>query len=143
MQDYGGLSGVPFLYAYDGAHQILKRDPVEPLFTRDPAVPGSPRLSKGLFIATFRNLLRRAGLPAESFSGHSFRAGGATDLFHGYCRPHMLQQQGRWRSDTFWIYVRDHPSLRREEVSNAFARMTSMCKAAPVTTTGQEDTIRI
>jgi integrase len=124
MQDYGGLSGVPLLYAFDDAHQVMKRDPADPLFTRDPEVPGSPRLSKSLFIATFRSLLRRAGLPAASFSGHSFRAGGATDLFHGECRPHMLQQQGRWRSDTFWIYVRDHPSLRREEVSKAFARMT-------------------
>ena len=36
----------------------------------------------------------------------------------------MLQQQGRWRSDTFWTYVRDNPTLRCEEVSQAFARMS-------------------
>jgi integrase len=123
-QDYGGLSFVPFMFAYDAANQVRQQDPEGPLFPRDPRVTGSPALSKGLFIATFRSLLRMADLPAASFSGHSFRAGGATDLFHGACRPHMLQQQGRWRSDTFWTYVRDNPTLRCEEVSQAFARMS-------------------
>lgn len=123
IQDYGGLSAVACLNEYIAAFKIMERDPASPLFLRDPAVLDSPRLSKALFIATFRSMLTLAKLPSESFSGHSFRSGGATDLFHGDCRPHMLQQQGRWRSDTFWIYARDNPTLRLEEMSKAFACM--------------------
>jgi hypothetical protein len=69
-------------------------------------------------------LLTLARLPTLKFSGHSFRAGGATDLYHWKCRPFVLQLQGRWKSDTFWIYVRDRPHIRQEEVGKAFARMT-------------------
>ena len=82
------------------------------------------RLSKVLFVKSFRRLLSLAGLPSMEFSGHSFRAGGATDLYYGHCRPHMLQLQGRWKSDTFWIYVRDRPNIRQAQVGKAFARMT-------------------
>jgi hypothetical protein len=47
-QDYGGLSFVPFMFAYDAANQVRQQDPEGPLFPRDPRVSWSPALSKGL-----------------------------------------------------------------------------------------------
>ena len=35
-QDYDGLSFVPFMLAYDAAHQVRQQDPEGPLFPRDP-----------------------------------------------------------------------------------------------------------
>jgi hypothetical protein len=41
--------------------------------------------------------------------GHSLRAGGATALAEAGVPPHMIQAIGRWSSDAFQIYIRQHP----------------------------------
>ena len=43
----------------------------------------------------------------NQYSGHSFRAGGATDLFEGDAPPRVIQLAGRWKSDAYWLNVRD------------------------------------
>ena len=43
--------------------------------------------------------------------GHSLRAGGATALAEAGIPPHMIQTIGRWSSDAFQIYIRQHPVL--------------------------------
>jgi len=121
--DYAELSASVCLRHYWDLFKLDSWGPEEPLFTRVPSLRGSQAISKDLFIKGFRRLLCLSGLPSAQFLGHSFRAGGATDLYHGRCRPHMLQLQGRWKSDTFWIYVRDRPDIRQAEVGKAFARM--------------------
>lgn len=87
--------------------------------------PGQPNPYKAYavnhFRADFRKLLEYAGYPAQHYSSHSFRSGGATDLWHAGCRDHAIRLHGRWRSDTFWIYIRDNPRAQREEVAKAFA----------------------
>lgn len=49
-------------------------------------------------------------LPNE-VSGHSFRAGGATHFALAGVSPQIIQGLGRWKSDTFQIYIRHHPAL--------------------------------
>eukprot|EP00952_Eustigmatos_sp_NYUAD-ZCMA_P011461 46538-Eustigmatos_ZCMA.PRE.1 len=49
------------------------------------------------------------------------RAGGATDLWVSGCRPETIKRHGRWRSDTFLIYICDNIDVRRAEVVAAFA----------------------
>jgi hypothetical protein len=44
-------------------------------------------------------------------AGHSLRAGGATALAQAGIPPHIIQAIGRWASDTFQIYIRQHPVL--------------------------------
>jgi integrase len=121
---YAELCGLTCLRDYWVKYKVKTWHPEAPLFTHNPSIVGSPAMSKPMFIKGFRRLLNLARLPALTFSGHSFRAGGATDLYHGKCRPFVLQLQGRWKSDTFWVYVRDRPHIRQEEVGRAFARMT-------------------
>jgi hypothetical protein len=41
--------------------------------------------------------------------GHSLRAGGATALAEAGIPPHMIQAIGRWSSEAFQIYIRQHP----------------------------------
>jgi hypothetical protein len=93
-----------------------------PLFPSDPLDPGSPPISRDAFVAVMRTLLARAGLPGAAYTGHSFRSGGATDLFHGKCRLHTIKLQGRWLSEAIYIYVRDCPVSREKEVGQAFRR---------------------
>lgn len=121
---YTELCGMTCLRDYWVKYKVDTWHPEAPLFTHNLSIVGSPAMSKPMFIKGLRRLLGLARLPAHKFSGHSFRAGGATDLYHGKCRPFVLQLQGRWKSDTFWIYVRDRPHIRQAEVSKAFARMS-------------------
>lgn len=44
-------------------------------------------------------------------SGHSLRAGGATALAESGIPTHLIQAIGRWSSNTFQIYIRQHPVL--------------------------------
>jgi hypothetical protein len=79
------------------------------------------RITKAEFSNALRAKLQRAGYPAGSYSAHSFRAGGATDLFHNNCPPLYIKMHGRWKSDTFQIYIRDNPDARAAQLALAFA----------------------
>jgi hypothetical protein len=57
-----------------------------------------------------------------SISGHSLRAGGATQLALNGVPDHLIQRIGRWTSDAFQIYIRAHPILFQmtlRQVANA------------------------
>jgi integrase len=79
------------------------------------------RMTKAEFSTALRAKLHRAGYPAGSYSAHSFRAGGATDLFHNNCPPLYIKMHGRSKSDTFHIYIRDNPDARAAQLAHAFA----------------------
>ena len=78
------------------------------------------RMAKKDFSNALRAKLQYAGYPAGSYSAHSFRAGGATDLFHNNCPPLYIKMHGRWKSDTFHIYIRDNPDARAAQLALAF-----------------------
>jgi hypothetical protein len=44
-------------------------------------------------------------------AGHSLRSGDATALVQAGMAPHLIQAIGHWASDTFQIYIREHPVL--------------------------------
>lgn len=48
---------------------------------------------------------------STDIAGHSMRSGGATFLAATGMAPHLIQAAGRWSSDAWQTYVRDHPSL--------------------------------
>lgn len=85
----------------------------------------SVQISKPSFIAWLRQALTRAGHDPSKFSGHSFRAGGATDLYASGAPPRLIQLQGRWKSDAYIIYIRDHPDVIAKDVSLAFQAVIS------------------
>ena len=57
------------------------------------------------FTKDLRSLLDKAGFRAKSYSGHSFRRGGATFLYRLGADPLLIQASGDWASDCFQRYV--------------------------------------
>ena len=68
---------------------------------------GKPKwLTRALFIRTFRAVLKSAGLAgAASFTGHSFRRGGATWAFRAGIPGELIQICGDWVSDAYKQYL--------------------------------------
>lgn len=60
------------------------------------------------------------GLDPRKYSGHSLRAGGATDLFVARVPYYIIKKKGRWVSDAAMLYYRDEEDIQ-EAVSKAFA----------------------
>lgn len=98
-------------------------DPHLPLF---PASDGASPLPKKAWIDYIQAQLATLGLDPTQFSGHSFRSGGATDLWTAGTRPRVIQKHGRWLSDAFWLYIRDNPSVTAREVAAAFSRLSQL-----------------
>lgn len=67
-----------------------------------------------------QRLFTGAGFPARAYSGHSFRAGGATDLFALGVPYPVVKKAGRWKSDAALRYYRDDYGVA-ETVAAAFA----------------------
>lgn len=74
----------------------------QPLWLRaDGSIP-----TRNWFMARFRK-----HFADPDVAGHSLRAGGATALAEAGIPSHIIQAVGRWASDTFQIYIRQHPVL--------------------------------
>ena len=71
--------------------------------------------SKSVCTDIFRKMIKRAvasiGLEPAAFSGHSCRAGGATDAFNAGVAYATVKKFGRWRSDTVLLYYRDEDEV--------------------------------
>ena len=57
------------------------------------------------FTKTLRRLLDAAGIKASSYSGHSFRRGGASYLYSLGADTLLIQATGDWQSDCFARYL--------------------------------------
>ena len=84
--------------------------------------PSAP-MPKEIWVRYIASHIEALGFNPASYSGHSFRSGGATDLWQGNCRPRVIQLYGRWLSDAFWLYVRDNPHAGAREVAQAFSSL--------------------
>ena len=63
-------------------------------------------LTSSIFIKTFRGVLAHAGVEgASSFTGHSFRRGGATWAFQAGVPGELIQICGDWASDAYKRYL--------------------------------------
>lgn len=47
------------------------------------------------------------------YSGHSLRAGGATDLFASRVPYGIIKRLGRWKGESFLIYYRDEADVNQ------------------------------
>ena len=57
------------------------------------------------FTKDLRDLLDKAGFRSKSYSGHSFRRGGATYLYRLGADPLLIQASGDWASDCYQRYI--------------------------------------
>lgn len=77
--------------------------PLDPLFVD----PYGNVLSKSNFVSSVRMLLSMCGKNPSLYSGHSFRAGAATDASDKEFHSHDIKLLGRWASNAFNIYLRN------------------------------------
>jgi hypothetical protein len=93
-------------------------DPVRAMKTyivsRDARHPSHPALwvradwtvpTRAWFVGRLRKLF------PPKISGHSLRAGGATELAEAGTAPELIKVAGRWSSDAFAWYIRRNPIL--------------------------------
>jgi hypothetical protein len=76
------------------------------------------------FTQDLRKLLDKAGYRAKSYSGHSFRRGGASYLYRLGADPLLIQASGDWVSDCYQRYI--HLSLDQR-----LAAQIKMATASP------------
>ena len=75
--------------------------------------------------AHIKKLVRDNGLNPDFYSGHSLRAGGATDLFIARVPYFLIKKMGRWKSDAAMIYYRCEQDVVHA-VSQAFSKLASL-----------------
>lgn len=85
--------------------------------------PSSP-YSTSWFRDILKGLCSKLGLNPDLFSGHSGRAGGATDLFNMNVPYVYIKLWGRWKSDAALTYYRDRVAAKLS-IANAFASLAS------------------
>ncbi|KAF7984093.1 hypothetical protein HWV62_17670 [Athelia sp. TMB] len=107
----------------EGNHIIVQEtttpdDPVAPfksyLVSRDKLFPFHPHLwlrANGTIPTRNWFLCRLKTHFKDNVSRHSLRAGGATALAEAGIPAHIIQAIGHWTSNTFQIYIRQHPVL--------------------------------
>jgi hypothetical protein len=81
---------------------------------------GAPATARWWKVAIGAELVR-IGCDPTFYSGHSFRAGGATDLFVAGVPYSTIKKMGRWRSDAALKYHRDELNVAAD-VATAFGR---------------------
>ena len=75
-------------------------------------------LSRDVMIYMTRAVLSNLGYNAALYSGHSYRRGGATSLAERGIPYDMIQLMGRWKSDSYKLYI-DTPIDKLLESSKA------------------------
>lgn len=43
-------------------------------------------------------------------------------MWEGGAQPTLIQRQGRWKSDSYWLYARDNYTSRAQAGARAFDR---------------------
>lgn len=86
--------------------QIDRRTPGGKL---DPSTPASATAYRNLI----KCMVRSIGLDPRRYSGHSLRAGGATDLFALGTPYYVVKKMGRWKSDAALLYFRSESDVAR------------------------------
>jgi integrase len=86
-----------------------------PLFTFD----GFHPVSRAVFLNAFRKHAISVVAPS-SFSGHSFRRGGAQSLYDAGTPLDIIRDMGRWKSD---IVMRRYYGYSVEQLSNLSANV--------------------
>ena len=67
--------------------------------------PDSP-LAMDYFRRRIKTILAFLGYNPDDYNTHSFRIGGATELFRRGVNPDVIKKLGRWKGDTYEMYTR-------------------------------------
>ena len=116
FRDYGGINAVSLMRRWFDVMGLWRKPQslIFPATTRGGALDFSKSPSGSWFRGRVKKACSSIGLNAVHYSGHSFRAGGATDLFVARVPYYIIKKKGRWISDAAMIYYRDE-----DDVDNA------------------------
>lgn len=131
ISDFGDTSAVAYLREYTRLMEFTPGSaaPLWPIISPVGIIHRARANPKRMFVDLAQQLLLKAGFPAKSYSGHSYRSGGATDLWRSnLCRPLTIKLHGRWRSDAYRLYIRDNPQDTANEVAAALAFFATASK---------------
>ena len=90
--------------AYKRLVQLVPADSSLPAFTYK-VRPKLMTVTQYQFVNVLRSYLNKAGYHAESFSGHSFRRGGASFAFASGVPGELIKAHGDWASDAYLTYI--------------------------------------
>ena len=80
-------------------------------------------------LATIRSRIKKVavflGLNIADYSGHSLRAGDASDLFYKRVPCYLIKKMGRWKSDAALLYYRSDEDVY-EAVRKAFKELAGL-----------------
>ena len=93
----------------------LDNHPDEFLFCGTPRGVLQPmhRVTPTAMRASIKAFASSVGLDPRRYSGHSLRAGGATDMFARGLPYYVIKKMGRWKSDAALLYFRSEHSVAR------------------------------
>ena len=111
--DMFSLKDHPKLYVFPRWERATKQKPAHFDFRQS--------ASKRWFGRVVRKMATALGRAATRYSGHSFRAGGATDLFIMGVPYPKIKLYGRWKSDAALVYYRSNIEVART-VAKAFGK---------------------
>ena len=118
-------STCPFTNLKDVYDNSPVKHPQAPLFQDEQG----QALTYKAIVKAVKVLADECGFNPKSFSGHSFRIGGATTMGILKFPPEVIRQLGRWESTCYQRYVRVSPmQLRQVGVAFGEARETSPTK---------------
>ena len=134
IQDYEGVSAYKLLYKWFQVYNLWNKPDTFII----PFIEHRRGNNKDVIFNFARNgsiewwrkksipyLVSLVGLSPKEYSGHSFRAGGATDLFTARVPYNIIKKYGRWKSDAALKYYRDELDVANA-VALAFGKATAV-----------------
>jgi hypothetical protein len=120
----GITCGVTLMKRWFDVHDLWGKmeSPIFPAMTSQRKFDFSKTASLNWFRKRIKQAVLMIGLDPTQYSGHSLRAGGATDLFVARVPYYVIKKKGRWLSDAAMIYYRDEEDVE-EAVFGAFSEM--------------------
>lgn len=101
--------------AFKNMCSLIPAKPNAPAFLV-PSNLGFVSLTHASLVSYLRKLLTKIGLNPHSYSGHSFRRGGASSAFSANARGEAIRLHGDWKSQAYLCYL-DVNLKQRLEVS--------------------------
>ena len=115
FSDYGEYSAVSLMRRWFDMNNLWHKHEYHlfPTMDRHGRMDFNTTVSANSFRKKLKKKVEAVGLDPTFYSGHSLRAGGATDLFLARVPYYLIKKMRRWKSDAAMKYHRDDEDMER------------------------------